>query len=190
MKYTGFEEVLRSFAEDVNNAAKRELGSRRIGRNRSYGVTSRRSLQKSLSYKIGEGRVAFGSPLPYAGFLHWGVNGTRKSQGAPYSYRFETPSRKHVDSIVQWMKNKPVRLQAVGGGFIKKKGPRGGDRVRSAAYLIARSVKRKGIVGLRYYNVALESVLPQYQAELGEALALDLMKSLDFKAGNITIKTK
>ena len=62
--------------------------------------------------------------------------------------------------------------------------------MRSAAYLIARSVKRKGIVGLRYYNVALESVLPQYQADLGEALALDLMKSLDFKAGNITIKTK
>lgn len=190
MKYTGFEEVLQSFAEDVNNAAKRELGSRRIGKNRSYGVTSRRSLQKSLSYKIGEGRVAFGSPLPYAGFLHWGVNGTRKSHGAPYSYRFETPSRKHVDAIEKWMSIKPVRVRGTDGRFVSKVGPRGGNRVRSAAYLIARSVKRKGIVGLRYYNVALESVLPQYQAELGEALALDLMKSLDFKAGNITIKSK
>ena len=88
------------------------------------------------------------------------------------------------------MKDKPVRLQAVGGGFIKKKGPRGGDRVRSAAYLIARSIKRKGIEGLRYYTVALESIVPQYQAELGQALAQDLLRSLDFKSGNITIKPK
>ena len=189
MKTEGFEKVLARFADDVNNAAKRELGSRRIGKNRSYGVASR-SLQKSLTYKLKGGKVSFGSPLPYAAFIHWGVNGTRKNQNAPYSFKYENPSRKHVDSIVQWMKDKPVRLQAVGGGFIKKKGPRGGDRVRNAAFLIARSIKRKGIVGLRYYTVALETIVPQYREELGEALAQDLVKALSFTAGNITIKPK
>lgn len=189
MKLTDFEKVLDRFADDVNNAAKRELGSRRIGKNRSYGVASR-SLQKSLTYKIKGGRVSFGSPLPYAAFIHWGVNGTRKNQNAPYSFRYENPSRKHVDAIEQWMKDKPVRLQAVGGGFIKKKGPRGGDRFRSAAFLIARSIKRKGIVGLRYYTVALESIVPQYQVELGEALTQDLLRSLSFTSGNITVRPK
>lgn len=189
MKLADFEKVLARFADDVNNAAKRELGSRRIGKNRSYGVASR-SLQKSLTYKLKGGRVSFGSPLPYAAFIHWGVNGTKKNQNAPYSFRYENPSRKHVDAIEQWMKDKPVRLQAVGGGFIKKKGPRGGDRFRSAAYLIARSVKRKGIVGLRYYSVALETIVPQYREELGEALAQDLVKALSFTAGNITVRPK
>jgi hypothetical protein len=189
MNLTDFEKVLGRFAEDVNNAAKRELGSRKIGKNRSYGVASR-SLQKSLTYSLKGGRVSFGSPLPYAAFIHWGVNGTRKNRNAPYSFKYENPSSKHVDSIVQWMKDKPVRLQAVGGGFIKKKGPRGGDRVRSAAFLIARSIKRKGIEGLRYYTVALESIVPQYREELGQALAQDLLRSLEFKSGNITIKPK
>ena len=189
MNLADFKKVLGRFAEDVNNAAKRELGSRRIGKNRSYGVASR-SLQKSLTYQIKGGRVSFGSPLPYAAFIHWGVNGTRKNRNAPYSFKYENPSRKHVDAIEQWMKVKPVRLQAVGGGFIKKKGPKGGDRVRSAAFLIARSIKRKGIVGLRYYSVALESIVPQYRDELGEALAQDLLKSLSFTSGNITVRPK
>lgn len=189
MKETDFQKVLAEFAEDVNNAAKRTLGSRTIGKNRSYGVASR-SLQKSLTYQLKGDRVSFGSPLPYATFIHWGVNGTRKNRGAPFSYKYENPSQKHVDSIVQWMKDKPVRLQAVGGGFIKKKGTRGGDRVRSAAYLIARSIKRKGIAGLRYYSVALESVVPQYTEKLGAALAEDVVGSLNFTFGNLTIKTK
>lgn len=189
MKETDFQKVLAEFAEDVNNAAKRTLGSRKIGKNRSYGVASR-SLQKSLTYQLKGDRVSFGSPLPYATFIHWGVNGTRKNRNAPFSYKYENPSRKHVDSIVQWMKDKPVRLQAVGGGFIKKVGPRGGDRVRSAAYLIARSIKRKGIAGLRYYSVALESVVPQYTEKLGAALAEDVVGSLNFTFGNLTIKTK
>lgn len=189
MKTEDFDKVLAEFAEEVNLAAKRTLGSRRIGKNRTYGVASR-SLQKSLDYKISDGKVSFGSPLPYAAFIHWGVNGTRKNRNAPFSFKYENPSHKHVDSIVQWMKDKPVRLQAVGGGFIKKKGPRGGDRFRSAAFLIARSIKRKGIAGLRYYAVALESIVPQYTDKLGEALAQDLVKSLSFKVGNLTIKAK
>lgn len=186
---TNFERILTEFAEETRDAARRELGSRTIGKNRTYGVATR-ALQKSLTFSVKGGSVTFGSPLPYAGFMHWGVNGTRKNRNAPYSFKYENPSRKHVDSIVQWMKDKPVRLQAVGGGFIKKKGPRGGDRVRSAAYLIARSIKRKGIEGLRYYTVALESIVPQYREELGQALAQDLLRSLEFKSGNITIKPK
>ena len=51
MKTPDFNKVLKEFAEEVNLAAKRTLGSRKIGKNRSYGVASR-SLQKSLEYKI------------------------------------------------------------------------------------------------------------------------------------------
>jgi hypothetical protein len=185
-----FEKVLDRFADDVNNAAKRELGSRRIGKNRSYGVASR-SLQKSLTYSISDGRVSFGSPNPSAPFIHWGVNGTRKKRGAPYSYKYETPGRKHVDAIVKWMEVKPVRVRdQKTGQFIKKVGPKGGDRVRSTAWVIARAIKRKGIEGLRYYVVALETIVPKYVEEMGSAVVSDILKSLTFEAGNIKIKTK
>jgi hypothetical protein len=32
--------------------------------------------------------------------------------------------------------------------------------------------------------------VPQYREELGQALAQDLLRSLEFKSGNITIKPK
>jgi hypothetical protein len=182
MNLADFEKVLARFADDVNNAAKRELGSRRIGKNRSYGVASR-SLQKSLTYKLKGGRVSFGSPLPYAAFIHWGVNGTRKNQNAPYSFRSKQPPS---GPIMEWMRAKPVRLRDASGKFVKQTE----SRLKSAAFLIARSIKRNGIVGLRYYTVALESIVPQYEVELGEALTQDLLRSLEFKSGNITIKPK
>jgi hypothetical protein len=146
------------------------------------GVASR-SLQKSLTYSLKGGRVSFGSPLPYAAFIHWGVNGTRKNRNAPYSFRSKQPP---MEPILQWMKAKPVRLRDASGKFVKQTE----SRLRSAAFLIARSIKRKGIEGLRYYTVALESIVPQYREELGQALAQDLLRSLEFKSGNITIKPK
>ncbi len=74
MELKDFEKVLDRFADDVNNAAKRQLGSRKIGKNRSYGVASR-SLQKSLSYSISDGKVRFGSPNRSAPFIHWASTG-------------------------------------------------------------------------------------------------------------------
>lgn len=182
MELKEFQKVLDRFADDVNNAAKRELGSRRIGKNNSYGVASR-SLQKSLTYSITDGQVLFGSPNPSAPFIHWGVNGTRKKRGAPYSYTTKQPP---VDAVLKWMKVKPVRLRNEGGQFIKQTP----SRLRSAAFLIARSIKRKGIEGLRYYIVALETIVPKYNEEFGEAVVSDILKSLTFDTGNIKIKTK
>ena len=56
--------------------------------------------------------------------------------------------------------------------------------------MIARSIKRNGIHGLKYYSVALESIVPQFSDKLGEALAKDLISSLSFKTGNITVNPK
>jgi hypothetical protein len=187
VKTPDFDKALRDFAEEVNLAAKRELGVRKIGKNRSYGVASR-TLQKSLEYSIGNGRVQFGSPLPYATFLHWGVNGTQQKQpGAPYSYRYENPSKSHVEAVKNWMKVKPVRLREKGTGRFRRKTE---AALNSAAYVIARSVKRRGITGLRYYTVALETMVPRASETMGEALVNDLVKQFGFKAGPITIKIK
>tara|TARA_R100001460_G_scaffold89638_2_gene131174 strand:- start:3307 stop:3582 length:276 start_codon:yes stop_codon:yes gene_type:complete len=91
-----------------------------------------------------------------------------------------------MDAVLKWMKAKPIRVRDKDGKFVKATQ----SRLRSAAYLIGRSIKRNGIAGLRYYAVALESIVPQYTDKLGEALAQDLVKSLSFKVGNLTIKPK
>ena len=187
MSTKDFDKTLARFAEEVNLAAKRTLGSRKIGKNRSYGVASR-SLQKSLTYSIQDGQVSFGSPLPYAAFIHWGVNGTRKSRQAPFSFRNE--DKLPVPAIIKWMKAKGIRPRDKDGKFVKNIGPRGGDRRASTAYLIARAIKRKGIPGLRYYSVALETMVPKFRDELGEALANDLLASIKFTSGPLTVKPK
>ena len=192
MELKEFEKVLDRFADEVNNAAKRELGSRRIGKNNSYGVASR-SLQKSLTYSITDGQVLFESPERYATFIHWGVNGTRKKRGAPFSYTTKQPP---VDAILKWMKVKPVRLRDKGGRFVRQKKYRSKvtgrdvEPLRNVAFLIARSIKEKGIEGLRYYIVALETIVPKYLDDFGEAVVADIMKSLTFSFGNMKIKTK
>jgi len=84
-----YDAVIREFADELTLAAKRELGAQRIGKNGRYGVATR-DLQKSLTYSIGGGKLKFGSPLPYAAFIHWGVNGTERNRNAPYSYRFSS----------------------------------------------------------------------------------------------------
>ena len=190
-----FHKQLTEFAEEVNDAARRELGSRKIGKNKSYGVATRR-LQKSLRYYISQGKVIFSSPEPYAAFLHWGVNGTKNRMGAPYSFKYDNPSQKHVDAIYQWMKDKPVRLRTSSGQFKSQqpyKSKRTGETVdpkRSVAYAIAKSIKRKGIVGLRYYVVALETIVPKYREKLGSALIDDMLSLFKFKTDNITIVPK
>ena len=134
------------------------------------------SLQKSLTYSITDGQVLFGSPNPSAPFIHWGVNGTRKKRGAPFSYtNKQPPSSAFYDPKTKtgWMKVKPVRLRSEGGQFIKQTE----SRLKSAAFLIARSIKEKGIEGLRYYVVALETIVPQYNEEFGEAVVSDILKT-------------
>jgi hypothetical protein len=78
--------VLLAFSDDILKSAKRHLGGRRIGRNKSYGVSSGQ-LKQSLSYTIrvrGKDiqQVTFGArgkAQKYAAFIDKG--GERNSEG-------------------------------------------------------------------------------------------------------------
>lgn len=177
-----FERVLKEFAEETRDAARRNLGSRTIGKNRTYGVASR-ELQKSLTFTIKGGSVSFGSPLPYAGFMHWGVNGTQKKHGSPYSFRSKQPP---PGPILEWMEAKPVRLRDEDGRFVQKTE----SRLNSAAFLIARSIKKKGIKGVKYWTEAFEVMYPRYAQKLAEAKAEDVALEMTAKIGTITVKAK
>lgn len=177
-----YEAALKKYAGLLTNAAKRTLGTRTIGKNKTYGKASG-SLQKSLRYTIDGKNAIFGSPDPSAAFIYWGVNGTEQRRGSPFSYGSKQPPS---DVIRQWMKVKPVRLRDNSGAFIEQTE----SRLSSAAYLIARSIKKKGIASLKYWEIAYKETFPKAEKELGEAFAKDLFSHFAVKVGNIKMTSK
>ena len=177
-----YEAALRKYAGRLTNAARRTLGNRTIGKNKTYGKASG-SLQKSLRYTIKGQDVNFDSPDPSAAFIYWGVNGTEKKRGSPFSYGAKQPPS---SAIKQWMRVKPLRLRDKSGAFIEQTE----SRLSSAAYLIARSIKKKGIASLKYWEIAYNETLPKAEKELGEAFAKDLFSHFAVKVGNIKMTPK
>jgi hypothetical protein len=181
-------EAIIQFSDEVVKSAKRHLGGRKIGRNKNYGVASG-NLKRSLSYRVrvrgNEIRqVTFGArgkANKYAAFVHWGVNGTQKNQGSPFfKFRKQPPS----SVFIPWIKAKGIRLRDAKGRF-KEKSER---NVNSLAFLIARSVKRKGIVGLRFYEKAFVAVEKRFDKKFGEAIVKDIREQFKLQLGKIQIK--
>lgn len=180
---SNYKKVLRDYASALNQTAQRVLGRRKIGKNKSYGEASG-ALRKSLKFAIKGGDVTFGSSQPSAKFIYWGVNGTERNRRSPMSYRTKQPP---LDPILRWMKVKPIRLRdPETGSFIKQTE----SGLRSAAFLIARAIKKKGIASLKYYEIAYKDTLPKWSKKLAEAQAEDLAAVFTLEIGNTTIKTK
>jgi hypothetical protein len=180
-KQSKYEKALLKYAQDLNQAAMRVLGRRTIGKNKTYGEASG-ALRKSLKFELKGGKIMFGSPLPYSQFIYWGVNGTEKRRGSPFSYGSKQPP---MDAIKKWMRVKPLRLRDAKGSFVSqqtkvnKKTGKKTDPMDGPAFLIARSIKKKGIAGLKYYEKAFDETYKKAQKKLSEALAEDLFDELD-----------
>jgi hypothetical protein len=178
-------DVILLFAEEVVKSARRHIGGRRIGKNKNYGVATG-ELKRSLNYKIrvrgNEIReVTFGSKVKHAPFLHWGVNGTQKNQKSPFfNFRKQPPS----SVFIPWIKAKGIKLRDKKGRFKKQTE----SNMNSLAFAIGRAVKRKGIVGLRFYEKAFTAVSKRFDKKLGEAVAEDIKDKFKLKLGNITVK--
>lgn len=186
MKYIN--EVMLFFADEVVKSAKRHLGRRRVGKNRSYGVATG-LLKRSLTYRVrvrGEEirQITFGAKgkaNDYAPFLHWGVDGTRKSQKSPF-FKFKKQPPSSV--FKKWIKQKGIRLRDEKGRFKKQSEA----NMNSAAFLMARSVKRKGIVGLRFYEKAFVSVQARFAKKVPDAIVQDVQEKFKLQLGNIKVK--
>ena len=150
----------------------RNLGSRRIGKNNSYGATRSRKLAKSLFVKRVGGEIVAGSPLPYAKFIHYGVSGTQVKRDTPYAFTTKAPPTKPIE---KWLGAKPVRLRdPKTGEFVKKTKA----RLKSAAFVIAQSIKKRGVPGLAYFSEAFDTMYPRFESKIAEAIALDALDDL------------
>jgi hypothetical protein len=85
------------------------------------------------------------------------------------------------------MRNKPVRLQKKGGKGFARQTP---SALKSAAYLIARAIKRNGVPGVKYWTEAYDTMWPRYAQKIAQAKAEDVALELAANIGGITIKAK
>lgn len=174
------EAALKILGNEIVRRAQLSLGTRKIGKNNNYGVASGQ-LKRSLSYRIKEkGNVKSlefivkGKAGKYARFVHDGVNGTRRDVGSPYTFR-KMPPRK---AILSWMKEKNVKLRDRTGKFKAKTK----SNMNSAAFLIARSIQRKGVKGVKFYEIAKDAVLARYRKIIANAARIDIEER--FKQNN------
>jgi len=165
--------VLDDMGKAVVQAAQRNLGTRRIGKNNSYGSTKSRRLPNSLMFQRDGMDMKFGSPLPYAQFIHWGVSGThRKVKNSPFKYTNKQPP---TAPILKWIKRKPVRLRDSSGKYVKETK----SRLQGLAFFIARRIKKMGIPKLEYFTEAWETQYPKWKSKILEAMALDTIDGID-----------
>jgi hypothetical protein len=156
--------------------AKLELGTYRKIRGRKVRRVSSGDLQKSLYGKTFERRgvisVGFGSRAVYADFIHEGVNGTSVKVGSKYSFKKKNLKEGVVE---RWIRQKPIKLRDKDGKFI----PMTDKNVRSAAYLIGRSIAKNGIVPLPFMRLGVEAAMKKYDTDFLKAISIDLDNEIE-----------
>jgi hypothetical protein len=126
---------------------------------------------------------AKGKASKYFLFRENGVNGTQKSQGAPYSFKKGSGSKPAKgqmspmqQAIYDWMSIKGIRLRDKSSGKFKKSTE---ELKRTVAKLIMFKVRRDGIKGWHAFDYAMENIWDEYEAKLVEAFGKDFGASLE-----------
>ena len=171
--------VLHKFGRLAVEKAQLELGvDRRIDGKRVRRVSSGK-LQNSLAYRTFNNKFIFGVDFyakgdasRYADFIEQGVSGTKRKYDTPYSFKGKFVN---IGAVERWIRTKPIRLRDKEGRFIKMSD----KNIKSASFVMARSIAQKGIAGIRYFRKGIENALGRMEDEITEAVADDLTVNID-----------
>lgn len=119
----------------------------------------------------------------YGKFIDKGVSGTQYStpKPSPYKYKNEGVGIGMQLSIFEWMRAKRIRLRDLQTGKFKK-GKITSKSYESLAYVIARSVKRKGINQTFFITKPLEEMEKRLPDVLADAFTRDFEEYLKTRA--------
>jgi len=185
-----------NFFSVVNDMAKRFVElmqsdyrlKRKVGKNYTNAVASG-TLEKSLKYRLQiKGQninvqvYAKGKAGKYFLFREDGVNGTQKSQGAPYSFKRGSgskPAKGQMSpmqkAIYDWMNIKGIRLRQKSGKFKKTTE----QLKQEVAKLIMFKVRRDGIKGWKAFDYAYENIWDEYESKIVEAYGKDFSATIE-----------
>jgi len=170
MKTEALERYLNSFGKQVVNRAKGNLQKSKGGGT---------NLEKSLSFKVITDTDGFTVQFfmdSYGTFVDKGVSGTDvrrsfkdykgKTISSPYKYTTKQPPSRVLD---KWIVKKGIAPRDEKGRFMSRK---------SISFLIARSIKRKGIQGISFFQKPLMLGLKQFGKEMLGAVKDDIINGL------------
>ena len=155
-----FNQVLEKYARYVIQQSRSNLTKRRSN------ATKR--LYNSLEYFIQGTRVTFESE-DYGQFIDKGVKGSKstysESMNSPFRYKSKQPPS---NTITKWAKIRGIQgRNKKTGRFITNK---------SLSFLIARSIKEKGIRATMFFTKPFEAGIDKYSDEMIEAIFNDNIK--------------
>ena len=148
-------------------------------------------LDRSLDFELvpnKNGYLINFKALEYFKFVDKGVRGagsSRKNNTSPYSFRYITPTKKHVDAIEKWIIDNGLVARATD---VKKYGKTKRESKvtdpikgrRSLAYIIAKSIKREGLYETGFWSDAFDETFKDFgqkmSTALGKAITVNLEK--------------
>ena len=170
MKTEALERYLNSFGKQVVNRAKGNLQKSKGGGT---------NLEKSIDFKVTNNAEGFAVQFfmtDYGTFVDKGVSGTNKARSfkdykgrtisSPYKYTTKQPPSRVLD---KWIVKKGIAPRDEKGRFMSRK---------SISFLIARSIKRKGIQGISFFQKPLMLGLKQFGKEMLGAVKNDIINGL------------
>ena len=170
METEALERYLNSFGKQVVNRAKGNLQKAKGGGT---------NLEKSLSFKVVTSAEGFSVQFymdSYGTFVDKGVSGTEVKRSfkdykgrtitSPYKYTTKQPPSRVLD---KWIVKKGIAPRDEKGRFMSRK---------SISFLIARSIKRKGIQGISFFQKPLMLGLKQFGKDMLGAVKDDIINGL------------
>ena len=169
------DEALRKFAKAVIKQARTRLTKE------GHNVSSK--LYNSLDYNLNVSKNSFSllfEMMPYGDFIDKGVRGTKSSPvgtaKSPFKYKDSSNvigMEYHTGTFAEWAKKKRIRLRDDKGKF--KKG-----NYKSIGFVIARSVKERGIQPTFFFTKPFEQQFKNLPNQLIESFGLDAEQFLEF----------
>jgi hypothetical protein len=192
MQFTNVKTALLKELEFVIDRARGNLAVTKTwqqndGKRRTKKIDTTGKLWKSLKLTdVGDdnGVLSVGISMEdYGKFIDKGVSGTQYStpKPSPYKYKNEGVGIGMQLSIFEWMRAKRIRLRDLQTGKFKK-GKITSKSYESLAYVIARSVKRKGINQTFFITKPLEEMEKRLPDVLADAFTRDFEEYLKTRA--------
>tara|TARA_R110002050_G_scaffold186254_1_gene320443 strand:+ start:41 stop:568 length:528 start_codon:yes stop_codon:yes gene_type:complete len=174
MKLDALERYLNSFGKQVVNRAKGNLQKAKGG-----GTALENSIVFSLIEKGEDLTVRF-TMASYGKFIDKGVSGTEVTRSfkdykgetlkSPFGYRkAKGHSQPPTKALDKWIVKKGIAPRDKEGKFMSRK---------TIKFLIARSIGKKGIQGLSFFQKPLMLGMKQFAPKFRAAIKEDIIKSL------------
>ena len=163
--------------------------------NTSNSITTGK-LGESLNFKmtaLPNGYKVDFTALDYYKFVDKGVQGLKDSKNttSPYKFKFINPSKSHIQAIKKWIRNNNMTALVAD---INRYGPTRREtkgkskQMDRAAFVIARSIKKKGIAATNFWQDAFDDTFKDFGVRMSEALGKSVTVDLQQMAEELKTK--